>query len=175
MHRIDRHAPIVRHGCVVIPDPLTAVDTLGDVRTRHDEVDGLAAAAQAGLLADVCQKHGLDLMVLFGSAAPLLDAGQQQQPPPRDIDIAIRRAPGVLRVDQLGLLEDLYRLARSERIDLMLLDAAGPVARQRALTRGRLLYQATAGLFAEAQVAAALEYLDTAHLRELTLAAMAQP
>lgn len=55
----------------------------------------------------------------------------------------------------------------------MLVDTAGPVARQRALTRGRLFYEAAPGLFAEAQTVAATEYLDTAFLRRLTLAAMA--
>jgi hypothetical protein len=150
-------------------------DTLGDVQTCGDEVARLAKAAGRGALADVCAAHGVDLMVLFGSAAPLLDPDPQPDPPPHDIDIAIRRAPGTARIDQLGLLEDLYRISGSERIDLMLLDAAGPVARQRALTRGRLLYEAAPGLFAEAQIVAALEYLDTAHLRDLTLAAMARP
>lgn len=160
------------------------------MRTCLDELAALTSAAHSGSLAAVCAAHHVDLMVLFGSAALALDpiaaddtsddarpatpvartAGDRA---PQDIDIAVRRTSGSPRIDQLALLEDLYRLSGSERIDLMLLDAAGPVARQRALTRGRLLFEATPGLLAEAQVAAAMEYLDTAHLRELNLAAMA--
>lgn len=74
-----------------------------------------------------------------------------------------------------GEIDDLVAAARSsERIDLMILDRADPVAKQRALTRGRVLFEAAPGLYAEAQIAAAMEYLDTAHLRRLSLAAMAQ-
>lgn len=61
-----------------------------------------------------------------------------------------------------------------ERFDLMMLDRAGIVARQRALTRGRKLYEARPGLFADAQIAAAMEYFDTAPLRDMELQLLAR-
>ncbi len=143
------------------------------------EVNRLAAAARSGELAELCRTHGLDLLVLFGSAVPVFDAAElgprapSKSGEPRDIDLAIAIERGAAPPDVLAILQDLYLLTGSERIDLMVLDHAGPVARQRALTRGRMLFEGSPGRFAEAQILAAMEYLDTAPFRELALGMLA--
>ncbi len=50
----------------------------------------------------------------------------------------------------------------------MVLNRAGPVARERALVGGRPLYQHQPDDFANAQIAAIMERLDTAWLRRST-------
>lgn len=47
--------------------------------------------------------------------------------------------------DTLKVLDDLYRLTGSERIDLMVLNRAAPLARERALTNRRAIVPAQAG------------------------------
>lgn len=132
---------------------------------------------ESGELAALGRRHGLDLMVLFGSAVRQFDrlapdpgrpwVGDEPDPEPRDIDIAVRSEHGGAEPDPLALLQELYELTGSERIDLMMLHRAGPVARQRALSRGRKLFESEKGVFAEAQIAAIMEYFDTEPLRVL--------
>jgi predicted nucleotidyltransferase len=129
-------------------------------------LDRLLGHAESGELADVCRSHGIVLMVVFGSAIrPGADAA--------DLDIAVRFDEDARR-DVLGVLDDLYRLVGSENVDLIVLNDAGSVARERALVGGRPLYQARAGRFATEQIAAVMERLDTDHLRRLDLELMAQ-
>ncbi len=63
-------------------------------------------------------------MVVFGSAA-------RDEPNPEDLDLAVRFSRDAKR-DVLQLLDDLYELTGIEAVDLMVLDDAGPVARERA-------------------------------------------
>lgn len=51
----------------------------------------------------------------------------------------------------------------------MVLDDAGPLARERALVGARVLFQGGPGEFANAQIAAVMERLDTDWLRALEL------
>jgi len=126
-------------------------------------LNSLEQAAASGVLAALCRRHGLALMVVFGSA---LDPQKE----PADLDLAVRFSTSDR--DQLALLEDLYRLTGSEDIDLMILNDAAPVARERALVGGRPLHQSVAGEFANAQIAAIMERLDTDHFRRLQLELM---
>lgn len=118
---------------------------------------GRLVAAGADALAALCDAEGIELLVLFGSAA-------QQDREPSDVDLAIRFAPGV-DGDLLSVLERLYGTTAYENFDLLDLRRAGPVARDRALSGGRLLYQSTPGLYANAQIAAMMERLETARFR----------
>ena len=114
------------------------------------------------MLAKLCELHGIALIVVFGS---VLDMEEN----PADLDLAVRfTAPGR---DQLALLEDLYRITGSEDIDLMVLNDAAPVARERALVGGRPLHQSPSE-FANAQIAAIMERLDTDGFRRLQLELM---
>jgi predicted nucleotidyltransferase len=131
----------------------------------RDEYARLRDAATQGALVELCHGHDLDLLVVFGS---VLNSGGD----PRDLDVAVRFAPGEEVRDTLGLLDDLYRLTGSERIDLMVLNGAAPLARERALTTGEPLFQRRPGDFANAQIAAIMERLDTDRFRAMGLELM---
>lgn len=120
----------------------------------------LSSAAESGELAALCRAYGIALMVAFGS---VLDP----QVEPRDLDLAVRG--DTEQVDVLGLLDALARLGAGEQVDLMVLNHAGPVARERALVGALVLFQARRGEFANAQIAAIKERLDTDWLRALQL------
>jgi hypothetical protein len=62
---------------------------------------------------------------------------------------------------------------RFDRVDVAVLNEAGPTLRARALT-GRGLYENERGAFAVAQMAALAEWRDTAWLRRLDLERMAE-
>lgn len=137
-------------------------DVNESVRVEHAR---LREAAAQGTLAELCRRHGLDLLVVFGS---VLDPDSD----PRDLDLAVRFGPGDDARDTLKILDDLYRLTGSERIDLMVLNRAGPLARERALTTGEPLFQRKPGDFANAQIAAIMERLDTDRFRAMDLELM---
>jgi predicted nucleotidyltransferase len=125
----------------------------------------LLEAMETGEVAALCGRAHVEL-VLFGSAA-IEDAD------PADLDVAVafdRDSPG----DVLGLLDELYLLTGYEDFDVLDLDRAGPLARERALVGCRLLFQARAGLFANRQIAAIMERLDTDEMRRLQLELMAR-
>ena len=132
------------------------------VRAEHAH---LREAATRGTLAEVCELHDLDLLVVFGS---VLAADVD----PRDLDVAVRFGSGEGAHDTLRLLNDLYELTGSERIDLMVLNRAAPLARERVLTTGEPLFQRKPGDFANAQIAAIMERLDTDRFRAMELELM---
>lgn len=127
----------------------------------------LTAAVESGEVAALCAQHRIVLLVVFGSAL-------EPEGDPDDVDVAVRFDETSPTNDVLGLLDDLSRLSGSERLDLMALDRAGPVARERALAWGRPLFQRAPGEFAQAQIAAIMERLDTAEFRKLELELMSQ-
>jgi len=135
------------------------------VTEPREALDRLAAAAASGELRTVCERYAVDLLVAFGSA--VRPGGS-----PRDLDLAVR--PTVPGIDFLGLLDALATLAGTDRIDLMNLASAGPVARERALVGGLLLFEAVPGALARAQIAAMMERMDTDWLRRLDLDLMAR-
>jgi len=128
---------------------------------------GLAAlriAAEAGVLASLCLRYGVRLLVVFGS---VLDESRKA----RDLDIAVAIRHGVA-ADVLGLIDALARVSGTEAIDLMDLRRAGPVARERALVGTLPLFESDPGTFANAQMAAMLERIETDWLRRLDLELM---
>lgn len=102
-------------------------------------------------------------MTVFGSAVP--DAGGAS-----DLDVAVATT-GPL--DRLALVGDLADLTRSDDVDLLVLDGATPTARFAGLVSALPLHEAAPGLFARTQMAAALEFYETAWLRDLDLQRMA--
>ena len=125
----------------------------------------LRVAAASGELGALCRRYGLALLVVFGS---VLRSGAT----PRDLDLAVRFTSA--HPDLLGLLDDLGSLAGTSMIDLMNLGSAGPVARERALVDAIPLIEESAGEFANAQIAAIMEHMDTAWLRRLDLDLMSR-
>ena len=124
----------------------------------------LRAAALDGRLDELCRRHSIRVLTVFGGAA-------RPDGDPRDLDVAVGFEP--LRAgDVLGLLDDLSVITGSDDVDLLVLERAGPVARERALVQCLPLYESEPTAFATAQVAAMGERMDTEWLRALDLAAM---
>jgi predicted nucleotidyltransferase len=124
-------------------------------------LDRLRAAADDGRLERLCRRLGIRVMTVFGSAV-------RQDTAPRDLDVAVgfeRDHPG----DVLLVLDALGELTGSDDLDLMVLDRAGPVARERALVQCVPLYESEPSAYATAQVAAMGERMDTDWLRALDL------
>lgn len=129
--------------------------------TPATAVDRLREASATGALDGLCRRHGIRLLTVFGS---VLRPGST----PRDLDVAVRFEPATSG-NVLALLDDLSRLTGSDGIDLMVLDQAGPVARERALVGCLALYESESGAYADAQMAAMCERMDTDWLRALDL------
>ncbi|MDQ2788310.1 MAG: nucleotidyltransferase domain-containing protein [Actinomycetota bacterium] len=130
-----------------------------------DAAHRLRNAAVDGRLEALADLHALSLVVMFGSAS-------RGQPDARDLDIAVgaraRTGPDVLAV-----ICALMDLVDSDRVDLLDLDRAGPVARQHALVPGEPLYEYRPGEFARQQMRATGQRLGTEWMRRLDLALMA--
>jgi predicted nucleotidyltransferase len=125
----------------------------------------LRNAAVDGRLDALAEAHDLSLVVLFGSAS-------RGEPDARDLDVAVgsRERTGIDEVEVICALMDLVG---SDRVDLLKLDRAGPVARQHALVPGDPLYEYQPGEFARQQMRASGQRLGTEWMRRLDLALMA--
>ena len=130
----------------------------------REALSRLRAAADDGRLEDLCRRHGVRVLTVFGSAA-------RPGAVPRDLDVAVGFEPHH-RGDVLALLDELSVLTGSDDVDLLVLDRAGPVARERALVQCLPLYESEPTAFATAQVAAMGERMDTEWLRALDLETM---
>ncbi|HEX4101670.1 MAG: nucleotidyltransferase domain-containing protein [Pseudonocardiaceae bacterium] len=130
-----------------------------------DAAHRLRGAAVDGRLEALADAYGLSLVVMFGSAA-------RGQPDARDLDIAIgsRARTGL---DVVAVICALMDLVDSDRVDLLDLDRAGPVARQHALVPGDPLYEYRPGEFARQQMRASGQRLGTEWMRRLDLTLMA--
>lgn len=117
----------------------------------------LQAAADDGRLDALCERHALRLVTVFGSAV-------RPDADPKDLDVAVGFEPG-RRGDVLAVLDELSRLTGSDDLDLMVLDDAGPVARERALVGCLALHESEPMAYANAQMAAMCERMDTDWLR----------
>ncbi len=126
--------------------------------TKVDVLTGLArlrAAADDGRLQAVAERLGVRVLGVFGSAA------RPGAVEPGDLDVA---AGFVGPAHELALLDALTQLSGTDRLDLLVLDGAEPLARAEGFT-GIGLFEATAGAWATEQMAALAERRDTAHLR----------
>lgn len=134
----------------------------------YQALDSLRASATSGQLGALCEEHGVELLVVYGSvlqSEPLRSA--------RDLDLAYRYSRGVTR-DPVGLINALLAWLRFDDIDMMDLQRAGPVARARALSPdSEVLHEARAGIFVEAQIAAVTEEMETRPMRRRDLELLA--
>jgi predicted nucleotidyltransferase len=124
----------------------------------------LLAAADDGRLAELARRYGIGLVTVFGSAVRTPDQA-------RDLDVAVSFPAGAHEL--LGLIGELVDLTATDDVDLLVLDGASPTARFHGLVGAEPLYEESPGLFARTQMAAALEFYDTAWLRDLDLQRMA--
>ncbi len=136
--------------------------------TPYDALRRLRSMAATGELDALCERHGVELLVAHGSVL-----AAEPVRPARDLDLAFQFRHGI-EPDVLALTNDLLQAARFDDVDLMDLQRAGPVARARALAPQSLpLYEASPGIFAEAQMAALTTEMETRRLRRLDLELMA--
>src|SRR5690625_1335530 len=134
------------------------------MRTPAQDLARLRTAVADGRLEEVCRAHGVELLVLFGSAVTEDDPG--------DIDLALAWSRDQ-RSDLVAFVVSLMEIV-GDSIDVMDLDRAGPVARQRALTRGEVLVELNPHAFAERQMHAIREFIETEPFRRLDLELMAR-
>ncbi len=120
----------------------------------------LRAAAETGGLDALCRRHRIRVLTVFGSAA-------RDDPAARDLDVGVLLEPGAT-VDLLPLIDDLERLTEAN-VDVVELNDAGPVLRERALVGSVVLDESEPGAWARASTAAMLERMDTEWLRRLDL------
>lgn len=123
----------------------------------------LQAAADDGRLDRLGREHGVRLLTVHGSA---LDDPDEA----RDLDLAVALEPGS---DLVALVNALIDLTGTDAVDVMVLDGASPTARRNGLSGALPLLQAEPGLFARTQMAAVLEFFETAEMRRLSLEQMA--
>jgi predicted nucleotidyltransferase len=129
----------------------------------HEALERLLAARDEGRLDALVDKHGLELLVVFGSA---LDEGAS----PEDLDLAVGHDG---RANLLEMMTDLYHLTRFERFDLLDLERASVVPRAEALGQGSPLLEVVPGTFAERQMADVALSMDTRWMRDIQLRQLA--
>jgi len=132
--------------------------------TATEPAQRLAAAVADGRIDELCEQRRVRLLALFGSAAA--DTATADS----DLDVAVE---WLTDGDLLELVDALTVITEFDRVDVAVLNRAGPTLRARALT-GRGLYENEPGAFAVAQMAALAEWRDTAWLRRLDLERMAE-
>jgi predicted nucleotidyltransferase len=130
------------------------------VATPAEGLARLRAAAETGALDALCRRHRIRVLTVFGSAA-------QEDPAARDLDIGALLEPGAT-IELLPLIDDLERLTEAD-VDVVHLNDAGPVLRERALVGSVVLDESEPGAWAHASTAAMLERMDTEWLRRLDL------
>lgn len=103
-------------------------------------------------IAKLAKKHGLRLVVLFGSYA------EKKIHPESDLDIAFY--PGK-KVNEEKLYNDFIRLLRRADVDLVnLFTTHDPLLRFEALSKGKLLYEAERGLKSRMEWQSYVDYVD---------------
>jgi predicted nucleotidyltransferase len=130
------------------------------VATPAEGLARLRAAAETGELDPLCRRHRIRVLTVFGSAA-------RNDPAARDLDVGVLLERGAA-IDHLRLIDDLERLTEAN-VDLVHLNDAGPVLRERALVGSVVLDESEPGAWASASTAAMVERMDTEWLRRLDL------
>lgn len=134
--------------------------------TPAQALDLLRGAASEDLAA-LCEQHGVDLLVVFGSVTD-----PEPLRAPADLDVAALLNPDA--GDPATFVAALMAFTSCSSIDLLDLRRAGTVARARALGPEAVpLYERERGTFARLQMAALAHELETRWLRDLGLELMA--
>lgn len=107
-------------------------------------------------LEEFCASHGIDLLVLFGSA--VTDPATAH-----DVDLAYLAANDVCQLDVINAFDESY----GDGTDLMDLRRANPIAHREALGPGKILAERAPDTFATQQMAAYGEWHDTREFQEL--------
>jgi predicted nucleotidyltransferase len=134
------------------------------VTTATEAAQRLVSAVADGTIDELCQRRRVRFLALFGSAAAETATADS------DLDVAVE---WLTDGDVVELVDCMTLITNFDRVDVAVLNGAGPTLRARALT-GRGLYENERGAFAVAQMAALAEWRDTAWLRRLDLERMAE-
>jgi predicted nucleotidyltransferase len=126
------------------------------VATPAEGLARLRTAADTGELDALCRRHRIRVLTVFGSAA-------RADPVARDLDVGVLLEPNI-RIDYLPLIRDLDLLTGAD-VDVVHLNEAGPVLRERALVGSVALDESEPGAWASASTAAMVERMDTEWLR----------
>ena len=137
---------------------MSATTPLGALEKLRDD-------ARSGALDEFCQRNGIRLLVVFGSAADPSWPGV-----PRDLDIAVLPKPDG---DIIAIINAFIDLLHLDEIDVMDLRRAGPVPREQALVGTLPLYEDEPGLLISLRDPAITQRMDTQWMRELSLQLMA--
>lgn len=112
-------------------------------------------------LGEICEAHGIDLVVLFGSHVRGADRGDS------DLDVAVHLDRADAECDRLALIGDLERLF-ARTVDLVVLNAVkSDTLRHEIFRHGRPLYDRTGERFVELKVDAFLRFADSEYLRRV--------
>ena len=123
---------------------------------------------QSERVAETCARFDVNLLVAHGSATYPYSSTE-----PNDLDLAVLFAHSSPKHDLVGLLDQLAEVAQSPDLDIMVLNGANAVARERALTSPVMLYESSPGLVLGELTTATLERMDTQWLRDLELSRLA--
>lgn len=108
-----------------------------------------------------CHEAGIELLVLFGSAA------RSAVRPDSDVDIALKMNKGIA-VSKLDLIYNLGQLFDDREIDLVILSInTDPVLLHEIFAHGKPLFEGKSDIFAEERLRAFKLYFDTEKLRLL--------
>lgn len=124
----------------------------------------LRAMAADGRLDEFCERHGIDLLVAFGSAVDPGGIGA-----PRDLDLAVLAATPTGPWGWTALTSAVIALLHCDAVDVMDLSRAGVLARAGALGEGEPLYERSSGLFAREQMRAVGQRMELGWLERLRL------
>jgi predicted nucleotidyltransferase len=132
------------------------------VATPAEGLARLRTAADTGELDALCRRHRIRVLTVFGSAA-------RADPAARDLDVGVLLEPNT-RIDYLPLIRDLDLLTGAD-VDVVHLNEAGPILRERALVGSVALDESEPGAGASASTAAMVERMDTEWLRTASTSA----
>ena len=108
-----------------------------------------------------CHESGIELLVLFGSAA------RCAVQPDSDVDIALKMKKGIA-VSKLDLIYNLGQLFDDREIDLVILSInTDPVLLHEIFAHGKPLFEGKSDIFAEERLRAFKLFFDTEKLRLL--------
>jgi predicted nucleotidyltransferase len=131
------------------------------VSTPAQGLARLRAAAVSGELDELCRRHAVRVLTVFGSAA-------RGEPDARDLDVGLLSEPD-RPFDASSVVADLIDLTGVGRVDLAHLNRAGPLLRERALVGCVPLYESRSGAYAAAQTAAIGQRIETDAARRADL------
>lgn len=105
-------------------------------------------------LAKLVQDYGILLLYIFGSYATGKNNSNS------DLDIAVLLKEPYDSMDKLSLLGDFTDIFRRDDIDLVVLNAVGPVLKYQAIKYGKKLYEKSEEVRVNFEVRVIKEYLD---------------